>query len=357
MKRFFLFFIGCLLILNGMLFSDSIRTAANYVEYVLSGEVAKALERTSNDNLTEEKLIDIRLKIFNEYGLLNSYLKTDITDKDKVILYALMERGLLKFDVMLDALYRVLSFEYEAVSEIPVSKSRITIKTEPEHSSVYFNDIFQGWAPLELIKNTGKCKISIYKNGFEEKIQYLQLSEGDDLLLNITLRPKRLLSEMDFKIGNSVLLNSFDRGGWFPADWISETIKLVEPVPLHQTQGEKALKVEFETSEPGEVVIQYPFSIEPRNLEKTDLFFLDVFWESEEDGLLSIALQNGKDWTWYETDSFLLKRGNNFSVPLNLIVGNEMGEVKVLNIKFFLPAEQTTGTVYFDNLRVYQSSE
>jgi hypothetical protein len=352
MKKRLIIFLMLFLVFTGFVSADKIRVAANYVEYLLSANYPEAMQLQSyNYTSNEEKLKSVKEAIFYQYGLLKSFLETELRGSDEVTLYTLMENGKLKFDFVLDPTERVITFDYEAVDEIPSAKSTIKITTSPEDSSVYFNDMFQGWSPMTLVKNSGRCKVAIRKNGFKEKVQLLQLSDGDDITLKVNLLPSIISSDMDFKIGNSVLVNSFDRNGWFAADWVSDNVKSVKSQEEHVTQGDKSLRVDFEISEPGEVVVQYPYSIEPRNIKNVETFFMDVYWDQETEALLYLAFQNGENWVWYETEPIRLKQGNNYSVPLNVIIAEDMQEIKVLNVKLYIPTENTAGSVYFDNLR------
>jgi len=108
------------------------------------------------------------------------------------------------------------------------------------------------------------------------------------------------------------------------------------------------------TEKPSEVIVQYPYSIEPRDLEKSSVFFIDCFWNSDKQAQLSLAFQTGEDWQWIETDPYDLKKGANYHIPFYITKRENMDAVKVLNIKLWLPEKIQESAVFFDNLRIFE---
>ena len=120
------------------------------------------------------------------------------------------------------------------------------------------------------------------------------------------------------------------------------------------TQGQKSLKVNFQMNEPSEVIVQYPYAIEPRNLKGSTLFFIDVFLDVRETVLFSMALQVGSEWKWTESEPITLKKGMHFDLPVHFKTFDSFDEVKVINLKLYIPTPQSSGTVYYDNLRFFK---
>jgi len=106
-------------------------------------------------------------------------------------------------------------------------------------------------------------------------------------------------------------------------------------------------------NEPSEVIVQYPYAIEPRNLKGSTLFFIDVFLDVRETVLFSMALQVGSEWKWTESEPITLKKGMHFDLPVHFKTFDSFDEVKVINLKLYIPTPQSSGTVYYDNLRFF----
>lgn len=335
------------------IYADNLRKAADFFELLLIEEFEKAEMLTSHEGeFSPEKLKEISDEWFTRYGHLVSYLSYEADEVD-VSFIAQMERVKLRVNVSFDEADKIIDLEYQPVGELSQEKAQIEIHTIPDNASVSINGNFQGWTSLVLNEYPGVYEIEIRKNGFLPLSQTLQLNDGDIVKINSHLIPAITIHQVDYMKAKSILLNSFDRGGWFEADWVKENITSIGVSSDHVIQGSKSLKVDFQVSEPSEVIVQYPYSIEPRNLEGAAVFFVDVFLDYEGEAIFSIALQTGQQWDWIESDKHTLKGGMHYVLPIRFTKLLDFDSVKVLNLKLFIPQAESSGSIYYDNLRYF----
>ena len=345
--------VSLVLLIGAYIYADNLRKAADFFELLLIEEFEKAETLTSQEaEFTPEKLKEISDEWFTRYGYLVSYLSYEADEVD-VSFIVQMERVQLFVNVSFDETDKIVDLAYQPAGDFERGKTQINIQTIPDNASVSINGNFQGWTPLVLEEYPGVHEIEIRKNGFLPLTQTMQLNDGDTVKLDCHLIPAVTIHQIDYMKAKSLLLNSFDRGGWFKADWVSENISNIGVSKDNVIQGTQSLKVDFRVDEPSEVIVQYPYSIEPKNLMGAADFFIDVFLDYEGEAILSIALQTGEQWEWIESDKHTLKGGMHYVLPIQFTNLQDFDTVNVVNLKLFIPNAESSGSVYYDNLRYF----
>lgn len=333
---------------------DNLRNAADFFELLLIEEFNKmALLTASEEDFSIEQLKKISDDLHQRYGFITSYQSYEIEEK-KVTFNIQMEYAKLLVIVNFNDEGKIIGLEYQPLEEIRLEKSKIFINTTPAKASVYVNGVFYGWSPIVLEDYPGVYYLEIQKNGFLSLSQTLQLNNKDEVDFTFQLMPAVKIHQLDYMEAKSVLLNSFDRGGWYKADWVSENITQLTLSDENVTQGTRTLKTDFYLEQPSEVIIQYPYSIESRNLEGARIFFIDVYLDYEGEAIFSLALQAGEQWQWIESETIKLKKGMNYSLPIRFTNNEDISAVKVLNLKLYIPQPESSGSIYYDNLRYYE---
>jgi|GEM_PF-2483830 len=335
---------------------DTVRICADWIEAFMTEDYEAAWNlMMRNEANTVEKIKQLKESFDKKNGRFiqfSSYSTTD--DKRTVRIFILTENSKVRFKFITNCMKRIEHVDISVVPHFPEEKAVLNVKTVPVGAGVYLNGVFQGFSPLKVRVNPGLKKLTVKDNGYEESVQTLHLSPGDLLDMDIHLNLSTKISEKQYQQAYSVLVNSFDRGGWYRADWVAHNIKRLSLSKEHVTQGDRSLKIVMSTGEPSEVIVQYPYSIEPKNLEKASILFLDCFWHSDKPAQLSLAFQTGDDWQWIETKPYDLKKGVNYHIPFYITESAKMDEVQILNIKLWLPEEIREGSIYFDNLRAFE---
>jgi len=349
--------LSILFLFCSFVFGNNLRNAADFFEWLLIEDYEKLSSLLSPESdLTIEQLKEMSADLQNRYGFIISYHAYE-TDGEAINFVVQMEYAKLKVILTTDQEGMITALDYQPYVEVQLEKSQITINTIPENASVYVNGIFQGWTPMVLKEYPGVYQLEIHKNGFLELSQVLQLSNNDKVDFELKMTPAVKINKLDYMKSKSILLNSFDKGGWIKADWVSQNITSITLSDEHVTQGKKSLAIEFNMDDPGEMIVQYPYSVEPRNLAGARLFFVDLFLDYNRDVAFSIALQAGDEWKWIESESIQLKKGMNYSLPIRFINDEDFEDVKIINLKLYFPSSDNKGTIYFDNLRYFQDKE
>ncbi len=152
---------------------------------------------------------------------------------------------------------------------------------------------------------------------------------------------------------------------WSIVSWKTAT-KSVTFSKDHVSEGERSLKIEFDSSdwsEKAQAMIEQFF-----NFSTVDKIAMDVYNPSNETLLMTLALCTGDKWEWYETPEQRIVSGWNKDVTFNLKSNNWKAErsgwrniIKVDNLKdvrrIVLTFVGGKGPIYVDNIRVYSDTK
>jgi len=349
--------LSMILLIGSSIYADNLRKAADFFEWLLIEEFEKVETLTSQEAVfTPEKLKEMSDDLYRRFGHMLSYQSYE-ADEVEVSFVVQMERVQLRVNVLFDETDKIIDLAYQPAVELEQKKAQIDIQSIPDNASVCINGSFQGWTPLSLKEYPGVYQLEIRKNGFLPLSQTLQLNDGDTVTFDCHLIPAVTIHRIDYMKAKSVLLNSFDRGGWFKADWVSENITNLGLSSDNVIQGSQSLKVDFRIDDPSEVIVQYPYSIEPRNLKGAAVFFINVFLEYEGEAVFSIALQTGQQWDWIESDKHTIEGGKRYTLPIQFTILQDFDSVQVVNLKLYIPKAESSGIVYYDNLRVFTEND
>ena len=229
-------FIFILIISYSFYFADNMRNAADFFEWLLAEDYDRLLEHLSVQSVLDtEQLKKLSDELEAHYGFITSYLSCE--QKEKLCALAVqMENAQVLVLFVFDEEGKIITLTVEPVENTIVKTSRIAIQTVPKEASVYINQVFKGWTPIVISDYPGVFELRIHKNGFLPLCQTLQLNHLDQADLTFQLIPSVRLHESDYMAAKSILLNSFDRGGWFTADWVTETVQGVVLSDEHVTQ-------------------------------------------------------------------------------------------------------------------------
>lgn len=355
MKRMTVSFL-IFLFLCTYLTANNLESAVDFFESLLIEDFERVATLSSFEGtFNQDALKIISDDVYKRYGKIVSYRSYE-TAENQVSFVVQMEHDTLVVSIMFDTQGKVIRLDYLPAGKPEMKKTQIDLQTVPDEASVYINGIFQGWTPLVLDEYPGVYELEIRKNGFLSLFQTLQLNHLDQVDFNLHLMPAVRVHQIDVIRAKSVLLNSFDRGGWFEADWVKQNITNMTLSQDQVTQGRRSFKVDFQVQEPSEVIIQYPYSIEPRDLEGAAVFFIDIFMDYDGEAIFSIALQTGDQWQWIESDKHVLEQGIHYAIPARFSTLQDFDAVKVLNLKLFIPQANSGGSIYYDNLRYFKES-
>jgi len=94
----------------------------------------------------------------------------------------------------------------DSTTDTGVEYCSISVTTSPEGASVFLDDVFQGISPLVMNDlDPGDYSVRATLDGYEPEVTTVNLAEGSDLPLSLTLRPEATCPDINLSGGWTVL--------------------------------------------------------------------------------------------------------------------------------------------------------